>query len=92
MTFCSKSMLNGPCGGYSAEHMCEVDPGMPCGRVRIYERLKTLGQLDRFNEIVAAKKHARSRPPDRLRGTTLWEVEEMDPGNANEPEEDAAGG
>ena len=46
---CSKRMLNGPCGG-SAEGKCEVSPEMPCGWHLIYERLKTLGQLHRFEK------------------------------------------
>ena len=44
---CSKRMLNGPCGG-SDKGKCEVNPDIPCGWQLIYERLKTLGQLDRF--------------------------------------------
>jgi hypothetical protein len=77
VTFCSKSMMNGPCGGYSAEGKCEVDPAMDCGWVRIYQRLDRLGRLDDFREIVAAKQHARAWPPARLRGTTIWAVEEQ---------------
>ncbi len=45
---CSKSLLNGPCGG-SQDGMCEVDPQtIPCGWQLIYDRMKTLGQLDRL--------------------------------------------
>jgi hypothetical protein len=43
---CSKSLLNGPCGG-SQNGMCEVDPKtIECGWHLIYERLKLLGRLD----------------------------------------------
>ena len=43
---CSKSLLNGPCGG-SQDGMCEVDPdNIPCGWQLIYDRLKSLGRLD----------------------------------------------
>ena len=76
VTFCSKSMMNGPCGGYSSDGRCEVSHEMDCGWVMIYNRLKTLGQLEQFAHIVEAKKHAKSRPPDHLRSTTLWAVEQ----------------
>jgi hypothetical protein len=46
VTRCSKSLLNGPCGG-SADGKCEVDPdNIDCGWQLIYDRLKTLGKLD----------------------------------------------
>jgi hypothetical protein len=78
VTFCSKSMMNGPCGGYSSEGMCEVDPEMPCGWVKIYQRLDRLDRLDDFRKIVSAKKHWAGWPPARLRNTTIWAVEETD--------------
>jgi ferredoxin len=46
MTRCSKSLLNGPCGG-SAKGRCEVNPGeLECGWQLIYDRLKALGRLE----------------------------------------------
>jgi len=57
---CSKRMLNGPCGG-SDKGKCEVNPEMPCGWQLIYERLKTLGQLDRFEKPVTPKDWTTSR-------------------------------
>ena len=48
---CSKSILNGPCGG-SQDGKCEVDPeNLDCGWNLIYERLKALGRLDSMMEI-----------------------------------------
>jgi len=48
---CSKRMLNGPCGG-SEDGKCEISivlgRDVPCGWHLIYERLKKMGQLDRF--------------------------------------------
>ena len=48
---CSKRMLNGPCGG-SENGKCEISVlvgrDVPCGWHLIYERLKKLGNLDRF--------------------------------------------
>ena len=45
ITACSKSLLNGQCGG-SKNGKCEVDPDMECGWERIYRRLEMLGRLD----------------------------------------------
>ena len=45
ITACSKSLVNGPCGG-TKNGMCEVDPTMECGWERIYRRLEKLGRLD----------------------------------------------
>lgn len=46
VTRCSKSLLNGPCGG-SADGKCEVDPEKTeCGWQLIYDRLKKLGKLE----------------------------------------------
>ncbi len=46
---CSKSLLNGPCGG-SEEGKCEVDEEIDCGWELIYERASELGVLDRLLE------------------------------------------
>ncbi|MCI6795325.1 MAG: methylenetetrahydrofolate reductase C-terminal domain-containing protein [Lachnospiraceae bacterium] len=45
ITACSKSLVNGPCGG-TKDGKCEVDPSMECGWERIYTRLEKLGRLD----------------------------------------------
>ncbi|MCD7736369.1 MAG: methylenetetrahydrofolate reductase C-terminal domain-containing protein [Lachnospiraceae bacterium] len=45
ITACSKSLVNGQCGG-SKNGMCEVDPNMECGWERIYRRLEQIGRLD----------------------------------------------
>ncbi|MGA1791099.1 MAG: methylenetetrahydrofolate reductase C-terminal domain-containing protein [bacterium] len=57
---CSKSLLNGPCGG-SKEGKCEVDPEIDCAWQLIYDRLKDLGQLDRLEEIMPIKDWSVSR-------------------------------
>ncbi len=57
---CSKRMLNGPCGG-SDKGKCEVSPDIPCGWELIYERLKTLGQLERFETPTVPKDWTTSR-------------------------------
>ena len=45
ITACSKSLLNGPCGG-TKKGKCEVDAEMDCGWERIVQRLTKAGRLD----------------------------------------------
>jgi len=45
ITACSKSLINGQCGG-AKNGMCEVDPNMECGWERIHKRLAQVGRLD----------------------------------------------
>ena len=66
---CAKSLLNGPCGG-SSNGKCEVDKEIDCGWQLIVDRLKELGQLDRYEEIIPVKDWTTSRdggPRKRLR-------------------------
>jgi ferredoxin len=46
---CSKSLLNGPCGGTN-DGKCEVDDSIECAWFMIVERMKSLGHLDRLAE------------------------------------------
>jgi len=48
---CSKSMLNGPCGG-SKDGKCEIGPDTECGWALIIERMRRLGTLDRLDEVL----------------------------------------
>lgn len=57
---CSKSMLNGPCGG-SQNGKCEVDSETDCGWQLIYNRLEALGGLDSMDEIMPPKDWSTSR-------------------------------
>ncbi len=57
---CSKRMANGPCGG-SANGKCEVNKEIDCGWHLIYERLKELGQLDRFEKPTGPRNWNTSR-------------------------------
>jgi hypothetical protein len=57
---CSKSLLNGPCGG-SEEGKCEVRPDLPCGWHLIVERLKEMGKLDLIAEVIPPKDWSKSR-------------------------------
>ncbi len=51
---CSKSLLNGPCGG-SHDGKCEVSDDIPCGWQQIYDRMEGLGLLDSLDEIAPPK-------------------------------------
>jgi len=51
---CSKSILNGPCGG-SKNGKCEISPDVDCGWQLIIERMKKIGTLHRFGEIIPAR-------------------------------------
>jgi ferredoxin len=57
---CSKSILNGPCGG-SADGKCEISPDVECGWARIVERMKALGTLDRLEELIEPRDWSTSR-------------------------------
>ena len=57
---CSKSLLNGPCGGSENGH-CEIDPDVPCAWQLIYDRLKSMGKLEVLMELQAPKNWRTSR-------------------------------
>lgn len=57
---CSKSLLNGPCGGSEDGH-CEIDPEIPCAWNLIYERLAKMDKLDVLLEIQPPKNWQKSR-------------------------------
>lgn len=57
---CSKSLLNGPCGGSEDGH-CEVNPEIPCAWQLIYDRLNSLGKLHLLLEIQPPKNWRKAR-------------------------------
>ena len=57
LTACSKSLVNGQCGG-AKKGMCEVDPNMECGWERIYQKLKKVGRLDALKCPVQVRNYA----------------------------------
>ena len=57
ITACSKSLVNGQCGGAKAGK-CEVDPNMECGWERIYQKLKAVGRLDALKCPVQLRNYA----------------------------------
>jgi ferredoxin len=57
---CSKSLLNGPCGGSEAGH-CEINPEVDCAWQLIYDRLSSMGKLDLLLELQPPKNWRTSR-------------------------------
>ncbi len=65
---CSKSLLNGPCGGTSSQGKCEVSEDIDCGWFLIVERLRGMKRLELMETIQPAKDWSSSRDggPRRL--------------------------
>ncbi len=68
LTQCPKSMLNGPCGGVGPDGTCEVDSDRTCAWVRIYRRLKAMGELDQMREIQPPKDWSAMSRPRQIHG------------------------
>jgi hypothetical protein len=65
VTLCSKSLLNGPCGG-AKNGKCEVDKTRDCGWQLIYDRLNKLGSLDKMEKYLPPKNNAKRSHPRSL--------------------------
>ncbi|MCK5578570.1 MAG: methylenetetrahydrofolate reductase C-terminal domain-containing protein [Planctomycetes bacterium] len=65
VTMCSKSLMNGPCGGHE-EGKCEVERTRDCGWVLIYERLKKLNKLDLLKTFKGPKNYGAVKRPDKI--------------------------
>ena len=57
---CSKSLLNGPCGGSEAGH-CEIDPEVDCAWQLIYDRLTSKDKLHVLLDLQPPKNWKTSR-------------------------------
>ena len=57
LTACSKSLINGQCGG-AKNGKCEVDPNMECGWERIQKRLAQIGRLDALKCPIQVRNYA----------------------------------
>jgi hypothetical protein len=57
---CSKSLLNGPCGGSEDGH-CEVDKEIPCAWQLIYDRLTQMGKQEMLYKLQPPKNWQKSR-------------------------------
>jgi len=76
LTACTKSLVNGPCGG-ARNGKCEHEPDVrDCGWQLIYERLKKLNRLDKLRQIHTPQDFRKAEPPKALRATTFWALEQ----------------
>jgi ferredoxin len=57
---CSKSLMNGPCGG-SQDGVCEVDPSVECAWQLIYDRMRRLGRLEEMAAVTPPKDWSTAR-------------------------------
>jgi ferredoxin len=57
---CSKTLMNGPCGGSEAGH-CEIDPDVPCAWQLIFDRLSSMGKEEAMLELQMPKNWQVSR-------------------------------
>jgi hypothetical protein len=72
ITNCSKGMVNGPCGGTTADGKCEVDRKRDCGWHRIYLRLKEMNALDQMREVQPPKKYGKYLPSYEVLTSEHW--------------------
>jgi len=78
LTACTKSLINGPCGG-AKNGKCEFEPDeRDCGWQLIYERLKKLNHLDKMRVMISPKDYSKIQPPKHLRTTIMWALERED--------------
>jgi len=77
VTSCSKSLLNGMCGGQK-DGKCEVDKERDCGWYRIYNRLGALGKLDNLRTLSRMRDYRKMDVPASQRKTTRWAIEETE--------------
>jgi len=76
---CSKSILNGPCGG-SSDGKCEVSPEVDCAWTLIIQRMKKLGTLDHLDQIIEPRDWSTSRHGGPRR-VVHEELKSVDAGN-----------
>ena len=62
ITGCSKSLVNGQCGGTTSKGDCEIEQGKPCAWALIYQRQKLNGRLDLLKKIVPPQNKAKFMP------------------------------
>ncbi|MBI4304465.1 MAG: methylenetetrahydrofolate reductase C-terminal domain-containing protein [Chloroflexi bacterium] len=74
LTACTKGLLSGQCGG-SSKGKCEVNPERDCGWVLIYNRLKSINQLDKLRRFVPPKNYGKMIPDVKVMATTFWALE-----------------
>jgi len=75
ITNCSKSLLNGSCGG-AKNGKCEIDKELDCGWENIYNRLKKLNKLENFQKFsIKLRDYSKMFPSKEIRDTPFYDVE-----------------
>lgn len=74
VTSCTKSLLNGSCGG-AQDGKCEIDAEKDCGWINIYERLKKVGRLENLKKFREPRDHNKMLPAADLRKTPFYDIE-----------------
>jgi ferredoxin len=77
ITTCSKSLLNGMCGGQH-DGKCEVEENRDCGWNLIYNRLKEIGKLENLKKIPQLRDYRKLDVSDSERATTRWALEKRE--------------
>jgi ferredoxin len=82
---CSKSLMNGPCGGTN-KGKCEVSDEVDCAWYLIVERMKKLGTLDKLLEIQPPRNWATAAygGPRRVVVEHIMDIEEEEEKKAQE--------
>lgn len=65
ITMCAKGLINGACGG-AKDGKCEISHENDCAWIKIYERLKELGQLDNLTVVRPPKDYSKQNNPRSL--------------------------
>jgi len=74
LTACTKGLINGACGGAS-NGKCELSPEKDCGWELIYERLKSLNQLDKLKKFILPHDWGKMMPEPEMMSTSRWALE-----------------
>jgi hypothetical protein len=74
LTACTKGLLSGQCGGAN-KGKCEINPERDCGWELIYQRLKSLNQLDKLRKLASPKDYSKMIPSVEVMATSKWAVE-----------------
>ena len=77
MTACTKSLLNGACGGAS-NGKCELDPEKDCGWELIYESLRQKNQLDKLRRFIVAKDYSKMMASPKILSKSVYALEQSD--------------
>ena len=65
IALCSKSLLNGPCGG-AQNGKCETSKDRDCAWILIVNRLAKQGKLDKLTEITPPKDYRPKGVPEKV--------------------------